>query len=78
MPAVTKITNYYALKRGLMLKYILYVYGKVYTLCIWKSIYSMYMEKYILYVYGKGQLPALEVWGALGVKQQVFCLNAQA
>ena len=32
--------------------------------------------KYILYVYEQGQLPGLEVWGALGVKLQVLQLRA--
>ena len=33
--------------------------------------------KYILYVYEQGQLPGLEVWGALGVKLQVLQLRAR-
>ena len=33
--------------------------------------------KYILYVYKQGQLPGLEVWGALGVKLQVLQLRAR-
>ena len=33
--------------------------------------------KYILYVYEKGQLPGLEVWGALGVKLQALQLRAR-
>ena len=32
--------------------------------------------KYILYVYEQGQLPGLEVWGALGIKIQVLQLRA--
>ena len=34
------------------------------------------MMKYILYVYEQGQLPGLEVLGALGVKLQVLQLRA--
>ena len=33
--------------------------------------------KYILYVHEQGQLPGLEVWGALGVKLQVLQLRAR-
>ena len=33
--------------------------------------------KYILYVYEQGQLPGLEVWGALDVKLQVLKLRAR-